>query len=80
MNKKYTKLFIHDIISMAWDDDISFDIIKKNKGLSEAEVIQIMRSNLKLSSFKLWRKRVSGRRSKHQKKLRFISMRSSSDQ
>lgn len=71
MNKKYTELFIHDIITMAWDDDIPFDIIKKNTGLSEAEVIKIMRGKLKLNSFKLWRKRVSGRRSKHQKKLCF---------
>jgi uncharacterized protein (TIGR03643 family) len=75
MNERYTEHFIHDIIAMAWSDDISFDIIKKNQGLSEAEVIKIMRSNLKLNSFKLWRKRVSGRHSKHQKKLSFIPMR-----
>jgi uncharacterized protein (TIGR03643 family) len=64
----YTEHFISDIISMAWADEISFDIIKKDTGLSEAEVIKIMRTNLKSSSFKLWRKRVTGRKAKHEKR------------
>ena len=54
---------------MAWADEISFDQIKNDSGLSEGEVIKIMRSNLKPGSFKLWRKRVSGRHSKHDKKI-----------
>ena len=68
MKQKHTEEFISDIIRMAWADDISFDKIKKDRGLSEAEVIKIMRSNLKAGSFKLWRKRVSGRTSKHEKR------------
>ena len=35
----------------------------------ESEVIKIMRNNLKKSSFRLWRKRVSGRKTKHLKIL-----------
>jgi uncharacterized protein (TIGR03643 family) len=57
---------------MAWADDISFDKIKKDKGLSEADVIKIMRKNLKARSFILWRKRVSGRSSKHEKRARLL--------
>jgi uncharacterized protein (TIGR03643 family) len=68
MTKEYSASFISDTIAMAWADDISFDKIKNENGLSEAEVIKIMRSHLKPGSFKVWRKRVSGRKSKHEKK------------
>ena len=57
-----------DVIGMAWSDNISFEEIKKKTGLSESEVISIMRKNLKKSSYILWRKRVRGRTSKHRKK------------
>ena len=57
-----------DVIGMAWADNISFEEIKKKTGLSENEVISIMRKNLKKSSYILWRKRVRGRSSKHRKK------------
>ena len=57
-----------DVIGMAWSDNISFEEIKKKTGLSENEVISIMRKNLKKSSYILWRKRVRGRSSKHRKK------------
>ena len=55
------------IIEMAWEDRTTFDAIKSQFGLDEGGVIKIMRKNLKRSSFKLWRKRVSGRYTKHQK-------------
>ncbi|MEL0221595.1 MAG: TIGR03643 family protein [Deltaproteobacteria bacterium] len=55
------------IIYLAWQDRITFEEIKKETGLSEAEVIKVMRKSLKPSSFRLWRKRVSGRTTKHQK-------------
>ena len=57
-----------DVIGMAWSDIISFEEIKKKTGLSESEVISIMRKNLKKSSYILWRKRVRGRSSKHRKR------------
>ena len=57
-----------DVIGMAWSDNVSFEEIKKKTGLSESEVISIMRKNLKKSSYILWRKRVRGRSSKHRKR------------
>ena len=52
---------------MAWTDRISFEEIKKKTGLSEKEVIKIMRKSLKRKSYLLWRKRVRGRPTKHRK-------------
>jgi uncharacterized protein (TIGR03643 family) len=56
------------IIGLAWADDVPFERIKNETGLSEADVIKIMRRHLKPNSFKRWRTRVSGRRSKHEKR------------
>ncbi len=56
-----------DVIGMAWADRISFEEIKKKTGLSEKEIIKIMRKNLKRKSYLLWRKRVRGRLTKHRK-------------
>ena len=53
------------IIEMAWEDRTPFDAIKNQFGFTEKDVIKIMRNNLKPSSFRLWRKRVSGRKTKH---------------
>ncbi len=54
------------IIRMAWEDRTTFDEIERKTGLREAEVIKVMRGSLKASSFRCWRKRVSGRVTKHQ--------------
>lgn len=56
----------HEIIEMAWCDETSFDAIEKQTGLKEKDVITIMRSNMKPSSFRMWRKRVYGRKAKHE--------------
>ena len=56
---------IDRIIEMCWEDRTPFEAIDFQFNLKEKEVIKLMRSNLKTSSFKLWRKRVSGRKSKH---------------
>ena len=72
MNHEHDASFISEIIGLAWADEISFDKIKKDRGLSEAEVIKIMRGNLKPNSFKLWRKRVTGRPSKHAKRAKLL--------
>ena len=56
-----------EIIEMAWCDETSFDSIYAQTGLREKEVIQIMRTYMKPSSFRMWRKRVSGRKTKHDK-------------
>ncbi len=55
------------VIEMAWCDENSFDSIYAQTGLTENEVIKIMRTYMKPSSFRMWRKRVSGRKAKHEK-------------
>jgi uncharacterized protein (TIGR03643 family) len=60
---------IDRIIEMAWEDRTPFEAIAFQFGLSEHEVIQLMRTELKRSSFNRWRKRVnSGVSQKHLKK------------
>jgi uncharacterized protein (TIGR03643 family) len=53
------------IIEMAWEDRTPFEAIELQFGLPEKEVIILMRRSLKPSSFRLWRKRVQGRATKH---------------
>jgi uncharacterized protein (TIGR03643 family) len=53
------------IIEMAWEDRTPFDAITQQFGLSEQQVIALMRREMKLSSFKMWRARVQGRATKH---------------
>jgi uncharacterized protein (TIGR03643 family) len=53
------------LIEMAWEDRTPFDAIKVTFGYSEPQVIALMRKVLKRSSFELWRKRVTGRSTKH---------------
>ncbi len=57
------------VIRMAWEDRTTFDEIQKSTGLVEGEVIKLMRKSLKPQSFRMWRKRVSGRITKHGKKF-----------
>ena len=64
---KYIDSNISEIIYMAWTDKISFGSIRKNFGVSEHEVVKIMRSHLKRSSFCLWRKRIKSPRPQHKK-------------
>ena len=56
---------IDRIIQMAWEDRTTFDVIEKQFGINQDYVIKIMRKNLKRRSFELWRKRTSGRKTKH---------------
>ena len=58
---------IDRVIEMAWEDRTTFEAIDFQFGLKEQEVIDLMRTEMKLSSFKLWRKRVQGRKTKHEK-------------
>lgn len=58
---------ISRIIEMAWEDRTPFEAIEHQFGLSEKQVLQLMRSEMKATSFKMWRKRVSGRSTKHRK-------------
>jgi uncharacterized protein (TIGR03643 family) len=53
------------VIQMAWEDRTAFESIRVQFGLTPGQVIKLMRRELKASSFKLWRKRTSGRKTKH---------------
>jgi len=57
------------VVRLAWEDRTSFEEIKERTGLVESQVIDLMRRELKPSSFRCWRKRVSGRATKHRKLL-----------
>lgn len=59
------------IIEMAWEDRTTFDAIEFQFGLKEQEVIELMRKEMKPSSFRMWRKRVQGRATKHLKQRSF---------
>ena len=67
MKKNVNDHDINSIIEMAWCDKTSFASIELQTNLSEKEVIKIMRSNLKKTSFQVWRERVNGRKAKHAK-------------
>ncbi|AGR77117.1 conserved hypothetical protein (DUF2805 domain) [Aliarcobacter butzleri 7h1h] len=63
------------LIEMAWQDRVSFDTIKELYGFTENELKKMMRNLLKKSSFKMWRKRVQGRTTKHKLKVRYKTTR-----
>jgi len=62
-----TAVEIDRIIEMAWEDRTTFEAIEFQFGLKEQEVINLMRKEMKPSSFKMWRERVQGRKTKHEK-------------
>ena len=67
--KELTLEQIDRVIEMAWEDRTPFEVILLQFGLTESDVIKLMRTELKESSFKLWRKRVNeGVSQKHLKK------------
>lgn len=70
---KLTEAEIDRVIEMAWEDRTTFDAILYQFKLKEQDVIELMRKELKASSFKLWRKRVTNRKTKHLKKRNFES-------
>ena len=69
MEKSFSVEELDRIIEMAWEDRTPFDAITFQFGISEKQVIDLMRSEMKLSSFKMWRKRVQGKATKHKKKV-----------
>ena len=58
---------IDRIIEMAWEDRTTFEAIRFQFGLKEQDVIHLMRREMKHKSFIMWRKRVQGRKTKHEK-------------
>ena len=65
--KDFTQQQLDRIIEMAWEDRTSFEAIKIQFDINQDEVIRIMRSSLKSKSFKIWRQRTKGRKTKHRK-------------
>ncbi|MEL6441312.1 MAG: TIGR03643 family protein [Cyanobacteria bacterium J06621_8] len=63
---------IDRVVEMAWEDRTPFAAIEAQFGLKESEVIALMRREMKRSSFVMWRKRVTGRRTKHLAKRDFV--------
>jgi uncharacterized protein (TIGR03643 family) len=66
--KDFTAVQIDRIIEMAWEDRTPFEAISFQFGISEQQTIELMRTEMKASSFKMWRERVQGRATKHAKK------------
>ena len=65
LKQEFTDAEISRVIEMAWEDRTPFEAIAAQFGLNQDGVIKLMRVNLKQSSFKLWRKRSSGQKTKH---------------
>lgn len=63
LNSEQTSL----VVRLVWEDRTSFEEIRERIGLLEGEIRNLMRRELKPSSFRCWRKRVSGRITKHRK-------------
>jgi uncharacterized protein (TIGR03643 family) len=71
LKKELTDLETDRVIEMAWEDRTTFEAIALQFGLKEQEVIDLMRVEMKPSSFRMWRKRVQGRKTKHEKLRNF---------
>lgn len=67
---------IDRIIEMAWEDRTPFEAIEFQFGLKENDVRKLMRQHMKESSFKMWRERVKGRKTKHSKTSESIRFKS----
>jgi uncharacterized protein (TIGR03643 family) len=65
LSESFSEADISRIIEMAWEDRTAFEAIQAQFGLNQDSVIKVMRANLKLSSFKLWRERTHGQKTKH---------------
>lgn len=59
---------LNRIVEMAWEDRTTFDAIETQFGVPEKDVIKLMRKEMKPSSWRMWRKRVQGRSTKHSAK------------
>ncbi|TXK80080.1 TIGR03643 family protein [Mesonia sp. K4-1] len=67
MERDFTERELDRIIEMAWEDRTPFEAIEFQFNISEDDVIKIMQRELKPSSFRMWRARVQGRKTKHLK-------------
>jgi len=65
VRKDFIESELSRIVEMAWEDRTPFEAIERTFSLNEAAVIRVMRSQIKASSFRLWRQRVTSRKTKH---------------
>lgn len=63
--KGFSESELSRIVEMAWEDRTPFEAIERCFSINEAAVILVMRSQIKASSFRLWRQRVTNRKTKH---------------
>jgi uncharacterized protein (TIGR03643 family) len=75
MSDLLTEDEIDRIVGMAWEDRTPFDAIEAQFDVSGQQVIEIMRREMKPSSFRMWQKRVQGRSTKHIAKRNFAAVR-----
>jgi len=61
------------VIEMAWEDRTPFEAIEHQFGLREKDVIALMRRHLRPSSFRMWRRRVTARSTKHRQRRGFVA-------
>ncbi|MBL0357021.1 MAG: TIGR03643 family protein [Chitinophagaceae bacterium] len=61
----HTEKDVDRIIEMAWEDHTSFEAIELQFGLKQQDMIKLMRREMTLSGFKLWRARTEGSNTKH---------------
>ncbi|WP_396178125.1 TIGR03643 family protein [Flavobacterium sp.] len=67
IKNNFSEIELDRIIEMAWEDRTPFEAITFQFGITEQQTIEIMRAEMKRSSFNMWRKRVQGRATKHAK-------------
>lgn len=65
LQSKLSQEDVSRIVEMAWEDRTPFEAIQAQFGLNESQTIALMRANMKASSFRMWRERMSGRKTKH---------------
>jgi len=75
MKKPLTNIDIEQIILLAWADTVPFEVIRREYGLNEGEVIKLMRSHQSRKTYRRWRQRVRGRGGKHERIAPTTSMR-----
>ncbi|MDP5014379.1 MAG: TIGR03643 family protein [Schleiferiaceae bacterium] len=65
LSNELSEADIDRVIAMAWEDRTPFEAIYAQFGLRENDVRALMRKHMKASSFRMWRERVTGRKTKH---------------
>ena len=65
VGKNFSESELSRIVEMAWEDRTPFEAIERTFSLDESAVIRMMRRQIKSSSFRLWRQRVTSRKTKH---------------